>query len=201
MNKKNNILRYFVILISFLLLNGNSYSQNTSFTGQLFDEDYEDICFSSVSYSYLDLTGKALSNTEGCFSIDNLKIGDSIKLHIAAIGYSYLDTFIAISMDTIFLFLKYPSIIEGEYINKELAESDIKKNNIRIITTGGNAPPMYRYDSDFEKKYNLKFWTNGDQYRVSNKRNVEYNAIIFGYLDSKYGKKWRTEIRPDVLNL
>ncbi len=104
-------------------------------------------------------------------------------------------------MDTIFLFLKYPSIIEGEYINKELAESDIKKNNIRIITPGGYAPPMYRYDSDFEKKYDLKFWTNGDEYRVSNKRKVEYNTIIFKYLDSKYGNKWRTEIRPDVLNL
>ncbi len=199
MNNNNSFLYNIIVIISVFLLNNSSYSQNYSLLGKLLDENNNAILFSSVVYEYLDLSGKVESNIDGYFLIDSLKKGEIIELHILPLGFSKIDTIISVSSDTVFLFFKLPCIIDGQYIDKQLAENDILKNELRIITDGGIAPVFYKNDFYFEKKYNVTFWTNGCQPVISNKCKVDYNSVIFKFLDKKYGEIWRAEIRPDVL--
>ena len=188
-----------IILFSLLLLNKISYTQNSLLIGKLVDENNDIILFAPIIYEYLEMSGKVESNENGYFIIKNLKKGEKIKLKIIPLGLSKIDTIITISSDTLKFVFKLPCILDGQQINKELAEKDILNNKIRIIIDGGIAPTFYKNDYNFEKRYKVKFWTSGCQSTISNKCKSEYNKTIFDYLDKKYGKNWRKEIRKYVL--
>jgi len=200
MKYKNTLLNIIIILIAFLIISDNTYSQKFSLIGKLVDENNSAILFTPVSYEFIGLRGQTKSNCDGFFNIQNLTKGKLIKLQIYPLEFSKIDTTITISMDTVIIIFKIPCLINGELVNQELAKNDIHNNNIRIITPGGFAPPSFIGDADFELKYNITFWTIGDNSSyISNKCILEYNNLVFKFIDTKYGESWRTEIRPDVL--
>lgn len=86
--------------------------------------------------------------------------------------------------------------------NTEGAIKDIKKKNIRILFLGGfGRIPVFnnKKDVSFQKKYSVKFFSQGC-IRMGNNENEEaYNQTIFKYLDKKFGKHWRNEIRKDPI--
>ncbi|HEY1060340.1 MAG TPA: hypothetical protein VGE44_01580 [Daejeonella sp.] len=83
---------------------------------------------------------------------------------------------------------------------KGLATKDIQDNIALLLLQSGDAPIVYLNDRSFEEKYNITYFESGCIGPTA-KFAVEYNKYIFEYLDSKFGKGWRREIRKDVIGL
>ena len=85
-------------------------------------------------------------------------------------------------------------------INEDMAQRDIKKKKPRLLIVGGIAPVVYVHQEKFEKKYDVKYHDFGCV--APNEICIEqYNQVVFKYLDSKYGEKWRKEVRKDVVGM
>ncbi|MBB6502493.1 hypothetical protein [Pedobacter cryoconitis] len=83
---------------------------------------------------------------------------------------------------------------------KDIAEQDIKTNNIKILLQGGIAPVVYTTDQYFESTYRVSYYDYGcsgpDQECM-----IFYNHSIFHHLNKVYGKKWKSKIRKDAIGL
>ncbi|WP_203296779.1 FEKKY domain-containing protein [Luteirhabdus pelagi] len=92
------------------------------------------------------------------------------------------------------------NFISSESEAKTLAEIDIKNGNPFLFLVGGIAPVIYTTDLAFEKKYDIylfDFGCTGPQEKY-----IEaYNEVIFEYLTNRFGKKWKKDIRKDVIGL
>ncbi|AKD03681.1 hypothetical protein PKOR_11765 [Pontibacter korlensis] len=65
---------------------------------------------------------------------------------------------------------------------------------------GSIAPVIYKNQHRFERKYKVQYFDFGctpPAYECIE----ECNKTVFNYLDSKYGGKWRREVRPNVMFL
>lgn len=83
---------------------------------------------------------------------------------------------------------------------KEDAIKDIEQHTMKLLLIGGDAPIVYTKDQKFSEKYKISFYDYGclpDDYNCI----LSYNKAIFSYLDEKYGKGWRDEVRNDVIGL
>ena len=83
---------------------------------------------------------------------------------------------------------------------KEDAIKDIEQHTMKLLLIGGDAPIVYTKDQNFSEKYKISFYDYGclpDDYNCI----FSYNKAIFSYLDKKYGKGWRDEVRNDVIGL
>lgn len=78
------------------------------------------------------------------------------------------------------------------------AKKDIENKTPFLFTPGGIAPIIYPNDREFERKYSVYFYDFGCV-TPDEEIMIEYNRIVFNLLDSKFGKSWRREIRPDVI--
>ena len=56
------------------------------------------------------------------------------------------------------------------------------------------------YQDKFEKKYNIEYYDFGCT-PPNEECVIQYNKTIFANLDKKYGRKWRKEVRKDVIGL
>ena len=86
--------------------------------------------------------------------------------------------------------------------NAKGAQKDIKEDNIRILFSGGfGGMPSFNNEKDiaFQKKYSVKFFSQGCIKMGSDENQEEYNQTIFNYLDTKFGEHWRNEIRNDAI--
>jgi hypothetical protein len=82
------------------------------------------------------------------------------------------------------------------------AWKDIKTGNIRILLPGGIvAPaPMTAADEAFQTKYKIQYYSQGCVHQEGEDE-AGYNQAVFKYLDRKYGKNWRQEIRKDAVGI
>lgn len=119
------------------------------------------------------------------------------------VGYRTVDTTFKLKQSSKMIFklpLNIQTIQYVSTINKKGALKDLKKKDIRLYVPGGWAKIIFPTDEAFEKKYHPNLIGLGcmdsgeDNY-------AEYNQTVFTYLDKKYGKQWRTEIRQDVIGL
>ena len=83
-------------------------------------------------------------------------------------------------------------------VDAETARSDIERNEPRLLLIGGIAPVAYLYGTKPEKKYGFRYHDFGCT-PPAEECVVQYNAVIFQYLDRKFGEKWRKEVRQDVI--
>lgn len=79
-----------------------------------------------------------------------------------------------------------------------MALKDIKNNRPRLLLIGSIAPLYVRGQEKFEKEFDVSYYDFGDT-APSQQCMINYNKIIFKYLDSKYGNAWRKEVRKDVI--
>ena len=77
--------------------------------------------------------------------------------------------------------------------NKGAALLALKKNTPKVVIVGGIVRAIKPGDTKFAKKYKIQFIDTGCI--------VEFNKVTFAFLDRKYGKKWRKQIRKDLLGL
>lgn len=92
------------------------------------------------------------------------------------------------------------TIIADCEVNQEIAEIDIQLNKPRLLIIGSIAPVIYKNQEKFERKYKIEYFDFGcvspDEECIK-----QYNKCIFNYLDTKFGQKWRNEVRKDVVGL
>lgn len=85
--------------------------------------------------------------------------------------------------------------------NKQKAISDIKNGIVFILLPGGiAAASALPNDEAFERKYGVQFISQGCV-RSSGDNQFAYNEEVFKYLDLKFDKEWRHEIRTDAIGL
>ncbi|WP_316831876.1 hypothetical protein [Pedobacter aquatilis] len=82
--------------------------------------------------------------------------------------------------------------------SEKLAAADIKAGNIKFLLRGGIAPTYFKGQELFEKKYGLKYYEFGCVMPadISIK---DYNKVVAAFMDGKFGKDWRKEVRKDVV--
>ncbi|WP_231460054.1 MULTISPECIES: hypothetical protein [unclassified Pedobacter] len=80
----------------------------------------------------------------------------------------------------------------------ELAQKDISRGNIKFLIWSGIASKHYEGDKPFEKKYNVNYYQFGCVLPL-NISLAAYNKVVANYLDAKYGKAWRKDVRKDVI--
>ena len=85
-------------------------------------------------------------------------------------------------------------------LNREKALEDIKNGDIKILESSGIVPVFYESDLKFAKKYNVDFVEYGCE-AIAWESLYEYNRTVFEYLDKIYGKKWRKNIRKDIVGI
>ena len=79
-----------------------------------------------------------------------------------------------------------------------LANQDIANGTPFLLLQSGIAPVVYTTDKKFEEKYEAYYYESGCTGHKE-KFAIEYNKIIFAHLTDKYGRKWKKEIRKDVI--
>lgn len=78
------------------------------------------------------------------------------------------------------------------------ANADIKKGKLKFMIQGGIAPTRVKGQEIFEKKkYGVEYYDLGCV-GPSDIRIKDYNKVIASFMDRKYGKVWRKEVRKDV---
>ena len=135
-----------------------------------------------------------LTDSLGEFEIDSLVAGIyDIKLDM--LGYPTLDTTLVITEDVEdFLLLVFSECS----INGDIAQRDISEHKPRLLIIGGIAPVWYESDPEFQEKYGVTYFDFGC-ISPGSECASQYNNVIFKYLDQKYGKSWRKEVRKDVV--
>jgi len=155
---------------------------------------------SDVIVSFDSRSRGSSTNKNGKFEyIYNLRSGDSIeRIETIAMGYIPLDTIISINSGKN---INLNIILKPHLgINREQALDHIQLGKINILQSGGIASVIYKSDKKFSKKYNVNFTDFGCE-AVAEESIYEYNKTVFEYLDKKYGKKWRKEIRKNIVGL
>ena len=84
--------------------------------------------------------------------------------------------------------------------NKGAAMLALKKNTPKVVIVGGIVRAIKPGDTKFAKKYKIQFIDTGCVIENTDCI-VEFNKVTFAFLDRKYGKKWRKQIRQDLLGL
>jgi len=181
-----------------------SYSQNITLCGKVTDLDKKPIEFVSIEFTKMQSKKNIYTDKYGLFCFKNLK-EDSLKLTVKYLGIK-VDTVLLFSeIDSVFLnfevntkIIKYRSIVWG--INDSIAQIDIIEGRPRLILKGGMVVSKIHGQEIFETNYGIKYYDFGcislDQESITS-----YNKVIFKFLDKKYGKKWRKEVRKDVVGL
>ena len=85
-------------------------------------------------------------------------------------------------------------------IDNLTALADIKDRHPKLMLISGIAPVHIKGQENFEKKYKVKYHEFGCIAPIKTCV-LMYNKVIFEYLDKKFGKKWRNDVRADVLGL
>jgi hypothetical protein len=80
----------------------------------------------------------------------------------------------------------------------KLANQDIDNGTPFLLLQSGIVPVVYTTDNKFEDKYKVYYYESGCS-GSKEKFAIEYNRTIFKHLTDKYGKKWKKEIRKDVI--
>ncbi|MFT2011510.1 carboxypeptidase-like regulatory domain-containing protein [Pontibacter sp. 13R65] len=139
----------------------------------------------------------ATTDSLGIFMLENLQLGKH-QLQVLGASFPAIDTSLTITEASI-TGLSLLAVADCS-INKNIAQRDIKKKEPRLLIMGGIAPVVYVHQEKFEKKYDVKYYDFGCV--APNEKCIEqYNQVVFKYLDSKYGKKWRKEVRKDVVGM
>ncbi|RQO77152.1 hypothetical protein DBR40_10870 [Pedobacter sp. KBW01] len=77
------------------------------------------------------------------------------------------------------------------------ANADIKKGKLKFLIQGGIAPTRVKGQEIFKHKYGLEYYDLGCV-GPSDITINDYNKVIAAFMDRKFGKGWRKEVRKDV---
>jgi len=79
----------------------------------------------------------------------------------------------------------------------KLAHADLKNGNIKFLIRGGIVSSYIKGQEVFEKKYGVAYYSFGCVMPVNISIN-DYNKVVASFMDRKYGRDWRKEVRSDI---
>ena len=85
--------------------------------------------------------------------------------------------------------------IKAESIKQ--ANADIKNGKIKLLVQGRIVATRVKGQEQFERKYGVVYFDLGCV-GPSDIRIEDYNKVVASFMDKKYGKAWRKEVRKDV---
>lgn len=93
-------------------------------------------------------------------------------------------------------------LYSAKYYDPALAHYDLQHATVLLFCGVAIAPmaPL-KSDKEFESKYQVHYYIVGDFLPSSVAQMTSYNLVVADYLDRRYGKKWRAELRSDVLGI
>ncbi|TAN01815.1 MAG: hypothetical protein EPN39_01295 [Chitinophagaceae bacterium] len=139
-------------------------------------------------------------DSSGKFAIYGLTKGE-YTLTYKNFDYPNADTIVTINNSNILNFIwPIKTQCNGEY-NKQRALDDIKDGKANLLVSGSIAPIIYSTDKAFTEKYKIGYDIFGCVPPDMQQCLVFYNQTIFKYLDAKYGRMWRKDVRKDVIGL
>ena len=131
-------------------------------------------------------------DSAGQFSISGLRQG-MYKLSFRCPDYDKKDTVIAIGNRSIKdLVLTVPA--DCKSFNKQKAVKDIKQGKAILFVNAKTNQSDQPANKQFKEKYGIGFEFN-DFGLPSEDCMIIYNQTVFEYLDSRFGKQWRGEIK------
>lgn len=137
----------------------------------------------------------SVTDSLGYYELDLPK--GQVKLTALWIGYEGYDTTLFVNKP---LELNFRLTAKCEY-SRESAQSDISKGRPKLLIDGSISVTAFSKEDDkFAHRYKIRYYNLGDS--VYALECIEmYNAEVFQYLDNKYGKSWREDVRPDVIDI
>ncbi|GAB2551699.1 FEKKY domain-containing protein [Spirosoma aerophilum] len=85
--------------------------------------------------------------------------------------------------------------------NAQAAERDIADGKPKLLLQGGIVSVIRAGDAAIEKQFSIAYADFGCVRPAEDRCLRAYSEVVFAYLDKKYGKAWRTQVRKDVLFL
>lgn len=79
----------------------------------------------------------------------------------------------------------------------KLANTDLKNGSVKFLLRGGIVSTYVKGQEVFEKKYGIVYRDFGCV-MPANISIEDYNKVVASFMDKKYGKGWRKEVRRDV---
>lgn len=133
----------------------------------------------------------------GNFYFENLE-PNSYKIQVIGENSNTIDTTFTVINQSIDNFNLVTTADCG--ISAEIAYRDLEANTPQLLLKGGIAPIRYGNEEQFENRFSVKYNDFGDTGPVD-ECVLQYNQVIFKYLDTKYGRRWRRSVRKDVIGL
>jgi len=135
----------------------------------------------------------AITDSLGAFRIDTIVPGP-YSIRVQFLGYppdtSRFEFEPGASVDRVVILRAHCNY------DSALAVSDIRRGRPRILLHGGIAPLAYGVqDRAMERKYRFRYKEFGDQIENPLQCDEQYNRVVFGFLDRKYGTGWRDSVR------
>jgi len=93
-----------------------------------------------------------------------------------------------------------PRIDTAKHHSILLAKMDIGRKQIKFLLRGGIVSTHVKGQEVFEEKFGITYADFGCIMPV-NLSIADYNKTIASYLDQRYGKSWRKEVRKDVIGI
>lgn len=107
-----------------------------------------------------------------------------------------------LSLTILLLVLALTTIAQYFQQNKPNFSKDLLNNTLRLFSVEGPDPVAFsKRDSLFEKKYCVKYVLFGCEPDYEHEAMSEYNRKVERYLDRRFGKKWRLELRGNVVGI
>ena len=85
--------------------------------------------------------------------------------------------------------------------NAQTAQQDLAKGKPKLFLFGGIAPLRRAGDVAVEHQFGFVYHDFGCVRPADDQCLAAYSRVVFAYLTKKYGNRWQTHVRPDVLFL
>jgi uncharacterized protein (UPF0212 family) len=145
----------------------------------------------TLSNSAKKIVASSKSDSLGRFMFTELQNG---KYHVSNAHYK-LDSVLIVANQSVEPFIIELNVCE---VDADQALQDIMQSRVKLLLAGGIAPVYYQGQERFEKKYHIQYYDYGCT-PPDIKCIISYNHTIYKYLDKQYGKRWRNEVRKDVI--
>lgn len=186
-----------ILFLTAIFLNILSSNAQVRLEGKFISEKTKLIPAEEVLIEVVENRKSTFSDSIGNFILNNLEKNKQYTLKLTSFQFGSL--IVAFKTDNNTIIKKIFEIKANCDFDNETAKIDWKNKKAKLYLIGSIAPiANSKTDKKFEKKYNIKYYDFGCT-PAPKECIIEYNKEVLKLMEIEYGKKWKTEIRKDVV--